>query len=384
MVTTWPPRFCGIATYSDELVTALRQAGADVEIICHKDGGRPGEPKVHPVIDMTKPGWYYPLYQAVELIQPDVIHIQHEYGIYSTLLADQMFYYGPDRSFTISDPLFRFQIERKPVVVTYHSVFSHLKRNERIYLDVTTKLAAANILHEPYQAESLPANLVRETPNVFVIQHGAPEYDQLPDGKAEYGLSGKKVLGVVGWWEPNKCIPRVISWWPEIKADLGDDAVLVVAGDARPGSPGGLKAKPEILEAIDSCPQKDSIITIMGCFTPQEYALVMSSFDLLVLPYSEASQSGNLAHAYSVGVPSVVSAIEGLKSSIEDSGAGVAIAGEDHEYMETIIGILRNEPLQKQLSAKARAYVRDKISWPQTVTRHFEVYEWAQNRIEEN
>lgn len=377
MVTTWPPRYCGIATYSDELTAALRAVGADVEIICHMDGGRPGEDKVHPVIDMTRADWYYPLYEAVESICPDVVHIQHEYGIFSTMLADQMFYYGPDHSFTIADPLFRFNIEEKPVVVTYHSVFSKLKRNERIYLDVTTRLAAANILHEDYQAAELPVNLGRETSNVFVIQHGAPKYQRIPEGKVKYGLEGKQIVGVMGWWEPNKGMPRVISWWPQIKDRLGKDAVLIVAGDARPGSPGGLEAKPTILKAIEESPAKDSIKVMMGCFTPEEYSTIISSFDVIVLPYTDASQSGNLAHAYGLGIPAVVNAIEGLKSSIEDSCAGIAIAGGDRDYIEAIVGIVTDRNYHKRFSENALAYVENKISWERTAQKHLDVYKWA-------
>ena len=59
MVTSWSPRHCGIATYSSELVGALRKNGHHVDIICHTDEDYGGhrEEDDYPVIDTNDPGW---------------------------------------------------------------------------------------------------------------------------------------------------------------------------------------------------------------------------------------------------------------------------------------------------------------------------------------
>ena len=56
-LSSWPPRPCGIATYSDELIRALRNANHTVDVICHPDGGRPGEKHVYPVMKTTVLTW---------------------------------------------------------------------------------------------------------------------------------------------------------------------------------------------------------------------------------------------------------------------------------------------------------------------------------------
>ena len=55
-LSSWPPRHCGIATYSTELAEALRLEGNEIHIVCHPGGGAPGEKNVYPVLDTDRHG----------------------------------------------------------------------------------------------------------------------------------------------------------------------------------------------------------------------------------------------------------------------------------------------------------------------------------------
>ena len=76
-VSSWPPRHCGIATYSEELVSTLRGLGNDVKVVCHTDGGEKGEKDVYPVLDPSDSNFDETLYQVVKKIHPDVVNIKH-------------------------------------------------------------------------------------------------------------------------------------------------------------------------------------------------------------------------------------------------------------------------------------------------------------------
>lgn len=390
MVTSWPPRWCGIAIYSENLVRALREAGVEVHIVCHTDGGRPGEDNVHPVIDQGDPGWYRALIRAVEEINPDVVHVQHEFGLYTHFHTPGVYDFEPRNAFELAMPLFRWRATRRPAVVTYHSVFSRLTQEEALYYDHTMGLAAANIVHEPYQRDLLPVNLGRVPDNVFAIPHGAgrgrPDRRTRAQARRRLGLpEGRPVLGMMGWWEPNKGFDRVIRLWPEVVRQV-PEAILVLAGEARPGSPTGAATRAEYLDLVDRSPARDSIRVVRGCFSREEYMEVLAACDALALPYRYASQSGNLAHAYEAGLPVVVSGIEGLKSSVEHSGAGLVVPGAegegpDRELREALVRILRDGALRRRLAARAAAYVRSTVAWDRVARRHLEVYRWAMARV---
>src|SRR4030042_1488076 len=86
MISSWPPRLCGIATFAEEAVEFLQRAQPDreIHIVSHTDGAGA---KVHPVIDLSDPQWYLPVVETLRQIGPEVVHIQHEYGLYNYVNA---------------------------------------------------------------------------------------------------------------------------------------------------------------------------------------------------------------------------------------------------------------------------------------------------------
>lgn len=374
IVSSWPPRHCGIATYSVDLVNAMRGLGHDVHIITFSDGGKRGEKNIHAVLPVLKDrrlkhaDWSEKLYETAKKLKPDVVHLQHEYGLY---IHDE------DYSSKLFNAFFKWRVDAEfPVVVTYHSVYTALDRMQSIYMDIALKITNAAVLHEEYQKIYLPINIGRVANNVYVIPHGAKGMKVYKDAKTGLGLEGQKVVGLIGWWEPNKGFERVVKIWPSIKKKCGKNVVLVVAGNARPGSTSGQLYKPKLLHAVAHCSEKESIKVIEGAFTPEEYDRFLSAFDIMVLPYSRASQSGNLAHAFALGVPCIATAMEGLKAEIEESRAGIAVPpNDDAELERAIVELLKNDSLRKKYAANASHYVTEKIKWSIVARKHVTLYE---------
>ncbi len=368
-LSSWLPRHCGIATYSKELVEALQHEGNDIHIICHPDGGAPGEKNVYPVIDTDHHGWDEAVYEVVKSIRPDVVHIQHEFGLYRT---------GGDNASGLFRPLFRWKVEGKPpVVVTYHSVYTELSFMICSYLDTMQMLVDAGIVHALYQWAYLHTNLGRIVENVYVIPHGASVRKSISRDSAKdaLGLRGKKVLGMLGWFTPTKGFHRVLSMWDDLSRHLGPDTTLVLAGDARLGDPQQIEYKKKLLGIVEKSASRNSIKVLLGSFSPGEYERILASFDAMVMPYTFASQSGNLAHSFSLGVPVVASGIEGLKAEIEASGAGIAVPpGNDTELKRAIINIMEDDDLQAEYSKRALNYVRESIGWNITAKKHVKLY----------
>jgi len=368
-ISSWPPRPCGIATYSKELVDALRDVGHEVHIVCHPDGGSPGEKNVYPVMNTKDVGWDEKVHSVVEEIEPEVAHIQHEYGIYKTC---------NDHGAGLFRPLFRWKVEQKfPVVVTYHSVYSRLGKTEASYLDVMQRLVDAGIVHELYQWTHLPVNIGRMVDNVYVIPHGAKTQVPVskPDAKKSLGLEGKKAVGMLGWFTATKGFDRVIKMWDELSRKLGPSTVLVLAGEARAADPAQKQYKQKLLSLVEKSRLKDRIKVVLGSFSPQEYEKILASFDVMVMPHTFASQSGNLAHSFALGVATIASAIEGLKAEIEASGAGVLVdPKDDAELQKAIFTLITDDSLREKCSKRATAYVRDKIGWPLIAEKHVRLY----------
>ena len=372
-LSSWPPRPCGIATYSEELITALRKAQNDIHVICHPDGGRPGEKNVYPVMNTEVPGWDEAVYDKVQKINPDIVHIQHEFGLYQT---------SADHASGLFRFLFRLQVQGKyPAVITYHSVYSRLNPTIRLYMDVTQRLVQAGIVHAGYQWMNLHANLGRIVDNVYVIPHGAAAEVSISkkQAKKKLGLEGKLVLGMIGWFTQTKGFDQVLEIWDDLAEELGDNTWLVLAGDARRGDPNQIDYKKKLLDLVEQCVHRDRIKVLQGSFNPEEYNNILAAFDLMLMPYTFASQSGNLAHSFALGVPAVVSGLEGLKAEAEASGAAVPVSpGDREELKRAILMIMGNTDLRKKYVQRAKAYVKKKISWSITAKKHIQVYKKAE------
>ena len=59
-----------------------------------------------------------------------------------------------------------------------------------------------------------------------------------------------------------------------------------------------------------------------------------------MLPYEQSSQSGVLAHAFSLGKPAVVTDVGGLRAEVEASGGGVVVPRGDLEQLKGYIVLL--------------------------------------------
>jgi len=371
-LSSWPPRPCGIATYSDELTAALRKAGCEVHVICHPDGGRPQEKQVHPIMTTDTPGWDEGVFDTIQKIDPDVFHIQHEYGLYQT---------SGDHASGLLRLLFRLHVQRKyALVITYHSVYTRLSPMLRLYMDVTQKLVHAGIVHAEYQWMNLHANLGRIVDNVCVIPHGAAGGASISKRKAKerLGLGGRQVLGMIGWFTRTKGYDHVLAVWDDLAERLGKNTALVLAGDARRGDPNQIEYKKQLLSMVEQCRHRGRILVKLGSFDPDQYNQIMAAFDLMVMPYTFASQSGNLAHSFALGVPAVVSGLEGLKAEAEASGAALAFRpGDEEDLKRAVLMMMQSESLRKTYARRAKSYVKKKISWSITAKKHLKVYRKA-------
>jgi len=90
----------------------------------------------------------------------------------------------------------------------------------------------------------------------------------------------------------------------------------------------------------------------------------ISEFDVLLLPYIEASQSGVLAQAMSLGVPTVATPVGGLREQALKSRVAVVAESTSSEDIADALEMVLNDPeLQQTLHAGGIATARSEYSW---------------------
>ena len=358
MISTHPPIECGIATYTQYLVQALRERSVDVYVVGHL--GSSG-PQVFPAFDYEDEDLPERAYSAMMRLTPDVVHIQHEFALY-----------GRHHGVNVVPLILRFRLLGVPVVVTLHTVYPEIDRPHRIILENILRNADAAIVHDAYQKDALDRALGDDlTARVRVIPHGARLVERDPDARRKLGLpQDRPILLMIGYFRPSKRFELVVDLFPRIRQEV-PDALLVIAGKIRGQE--FMEYRDMLFDRIRRSPARDRIVLIRGQLAQDTFDRILSAADAVVLPYRVNSQSGILAHCLAFGVPVVASETESMRRVLVDSGAGITCRTDD-ALAEAIVRVLRDEALRAELSAKARAYVRERIAWPRVAELHADLY----------
>lgn len=97
---------------------------------------------------------------------------------------------------------------------------------------------------------------------------------------------------------------------------------------------------------------------------------IVGNFDVLVLPYREASQSGVLAVALAEGVPSVVTPVGGLPQQVTDTGCGLVASAPTAEAVASALAAMCSDPsAYLEYSQNCLEAASGKYSWDTAARR---------------
>ena len=357
IISTYPPIECGIATYTEYLVNALRMLNNEVYIVSQFGGeGK----NVYPAFHAGDPDLADKIFQMMAKFTPDIVHIQHEYGLF-----------GKPKGVNVLPLLYRFKLCGVPVVITFHTVYEDFSRENKIVLEAIIRVADAIIVHEEYQREAI-LNKIGSFDNIRVIPHGSREVEPIPGAKEKIGLSeDEKVILLCGYFRPAKGLDRIVRIFPRI-AERIEDAVLVIAGKIRQQEYS--KYRDEFFGLVNNSPVFDKIKVLRGQFPRKTFDTILSATDVVPMPYLIGSQSGILAHCLAFGRPVVASPeVRALRETITRAKCGL-VANNDDEFVEHIVRILSDDDFRSKLSKNARDYVKETLSWQIVARKTIDVY----------
>ena len=357
IVSTYPPIECGIATYTEYLVNALRTSGSEVYIVSQFGGeGK----RVYPAFHADDPDLADKIFRVMIKFTPDVVHIQHEYGLF-----------GKAKGVNILSLIYRLKLYKIPVVITFHTVYEEFPRENKIILEALIRGADAVIVHEDYQKEAI-LNKIGSFDNIWVIPHGSREIKPIPDAKRKIGLNeNEKIILLCGYFRPSKGMDRIVRIFPRI-AERMENVVLVVAGKMRQQEHS--EYRDEFFSLVNNSPVFNRIKVLRGQFPQKTFDTILSAADVIPMPYLKGSQSGVLAHCLAFNRPVVVSPeVRAFREMITRSKCGF-IANNDDEFVEHIVRILSDENLSNELSKNARDYVKKTLSWKIVARKTRDVY----------
>jgi glycosyltransferase involved in cell wall biosynthesis len=374
IVSTYPPRACGIGTFSRDLREALLQADGttSVDLVAIvRDEDAEQAPEVVARIRQDQRGEYATAARVLDRRGDDVVMIEHEFGIFG----------GPDGEHVLS----LARELRVPMVLTLHTVLSAPSVRQAEVLRRLCELATlVCVFTETARRMIVDAHLAPPE-RVRVVPHGGPT-ELLPTangngngarrlfrgprragGKPEPIDDSRRVLATFGLISPGKGIETAIAAMPSI-IERHPEALYVVAGQTHPEVAKlrgeeyrlGLERMARDLGLGDHVVFDDRFLNV------EDLATMLAATTVYLTPYRSREQivSGALTFAIVAGCPTV-STPYFYAEDLLGTGAGVIVPFDDPPALaEAVNGLLDDPARLRRAAATARAVGRE-LAWPQ-------------------
>lgn len=382
MISSYPPRLCGIGTFTEEAREFIQRANPDrdVLVISHTDGRGEG---VFPIIDMSRHDWWKPVVEKVRELSPYAIHLEHEYGLYEYRdkrgIGD-----GNEGFLTLLDAMNEY-----PIVVEPHTVHGRLRDVEANFIYQLCLRSDVVLLKCHYQKWRLDWTFPGygwDTPrNLMVVPHGArPDrrwgVHEIPGIRKELGLDdmglADHVVGMIGWIQSNKRWDILLSMWEEIHKEItaksGFEWDLLAAGAVR--DPNHRTDYEQWKSHLLSLEHKG--IAHFYEFIPrgEVYYKMMAVCDFIVLPSIDETQSGTLARVIALNKPYItIAPMEGLTAQTLESEGGLLFTTKEM-LRQKVIRLACDEELRMELGENLKRYLDNEVSWEVVVELYYQAY----------
>jgi glycosyltransferase involved in cell wall biosynthesis len=369
-IGTYPPRECGIGTFTMNLYKSMVMDNDKVKglregfIIALNDHelayDYPEEVKF--TIRQEHQRDYLSAVKFINLSGADLCILEHEFGIFG----------GQDGVYVLP-LLHRLEI---PLIVTLHTIIKAPSYNEKAILVEICRMANKIIVMSHKAIEFLTSIYNIEKEKIVFIDHGVPDFQfSQVQSKEEFNLENNKVLLTFGFISRNKGIETVIKALPKV-IDKYPDVLYMVLGKTHPNvlRYSGEEYRNYLQHLVKSLNLNDHVFFLNEYISQKELFKYLSAADIYITPYTNEAQitSGTLSYAIGVG-SAVVSTPYWHAAELLEDGRGRLFNFNDSNGLSAILLELLDNPDElKNLRKKAYDYGR-KITWPKTGEKYIAV-----------
>jgi len=349
LIGSYLPRQCGIATFTADLAAAIldNDRNIDCSIVAMNDRpeGYEYPPMVRFQISQDRLNEYQLAAGFLNLRNPDVVCLQHEYGIF-----------GGQRGSFIVELLQDLKI---PVITTLHTVLRDPSLQERKIIQHLAELSDKLVVMSERGADFLRDVYQVPESGIALINHGIPDvpfHDSDPC-KSKIVADSKILILTFGLLSPGKGIEYMLDALPEIIASH-PEVIYFVVGATHPHSKAesGEDYRLSLHLRAKELGVADNVVFHDRFLERDELLEIIRAADIYVTPYLNEAQivSGTLAYALGAG-KAVVSTPYWHAQEMLANGRGKLVPFKDHRALAHEINYLLDHP-EERLAMRRAAY----------------------------
>jgi len=365
---SFPPRECGIATFTKDVVTSFDMAfGMTSNVVAIDEPGgesRSYAPSVIARLSQEDPASYRRAARAINAHPSELLDIQHEYGLFG----------GADGSWLLD----LLQQVRKPVVVSLHTVLPEPKESHRsVARRLCERVDAVVVLSQT--GKDILSNVYGVDPDkVDVIHHGVPDvpFKSTRDAKFAFGLSDRLVISTFGLISRGKGLEYGIDAMRSVVAQH-PDALYLILGQTHPSvrRHEGESYREELLARIDGYGLQSNVRLVDKYLEFSELLAYLGATDVYLTPYLNPVQivSGTLAYAVGLG-KAIVSTPYLYAKELLANGRGMLAPFRDPEAIAAALNALLGDPWLRRATERRAYRFGRQMTWPHVARAYGRVF----------
>lgn len=353
IIGTYPPRECGIATFTFDLYNSMESDDQTFIIAINDPDQHYDYPEeVAYVIREDKIADYK---EAADYINKhaDICLLQHEFNIF-----------GGDAGLFLLSLLNRLEI---PLVSTLHTVLKKPSISQHFIIRQICSLSERIIALSQVASDILSSTYRTRKEKIAMIRHGVPQIRLDPENsKKVLNFSGKKVLMTFGLINRNKGIETVIKSLPAV-IRKHPEVRYVVLGKTHPSVHRlfGEEYREYLEHLVKELDLQEHVRFVNRFIGSDELNLYLSATDILITPYHVESQvsSGPLSFAMGAGAALISTPFWHARELLAE-GRGRLFDFRDYEKLSLILNDLLDDPRLLLKYRKKAAAFGQRIIWP--------------------
>ncbi|MCR4369461.1 MAG: glycosyltransferase [archaeon] len=371
-LSTFPPRECGIATFTRDLSDAMQKKfGGEIDnrVIAMEEGPevfRVYNGKVLARINEASTESYDRVAKKLNSMKSaKILNVQHEFGIFGGEFGSNLL-------------PFLEKVDKK-IVTTMHTVLDNPEPAMKSTVKSISELSDGIVVMTDVAKRILIEDYAIAREKVTVIPHGVPNMafgSSKERVKKKFGLEKNRVLLTFGLLSRGKSIERVVRAMPMILASH-PDAVYLIVGETHPKvrEHEGESYRNELRALSKKLGVENSVKFMDKYLSIEEIIEALKMADVYVAPSLDPQQvcSGTVSYAMSAGKAIVASP---NKYNLEVLGDGRGLISHKNsplEFAENISRLLSDVPLKRGLERASFEYSR-KMVWHNVSTLYYETF----------
>lgn len=369
-ITSYPPRECGIATYSQDLIKALNNKFSNSFLIkvCALESGDATYTYTDEVKYTLKTSIAADYKILAQKINSDNriknVLIQHEFG----------FFNKQEQSFIE----FLYELS-KPVAIVFHTVLPHPDEQLQIKIKRIEAACESIVVMTNTSADILINDYAVSRKKISVIAHGTHLVPGLNKNtlKLKYGLKGRKVLTTFGLLSSGKGIETTIDALPAIVKKC-PEAVFLLIGKTHPEvvKAEGEKYREMLIQKVKDSNLGNHVVFINKYLALPELLEYLQLTDIYLFTANDPNQavSGTFVYAMSCGCPIISTPIPHAKEVLTRNTGIIFDFRNAQQLANAAIRLLNNDSLRKNMSINTLQKIVS-TAWENSAVGHAKLFE---------